>query len=88
MLTLEDCVAFGALSSDEVNALAAHEHLPDIVACELGAYLMNIPGGANLIAEDLRADLLSARLNHRPDAANHLRKVLASFERHHCDTLS
>lgn len=83
MLTFEDCVAMGTLSNEQVEALAAHEHVPDIIACELGTYLLNTPGGAAMIADGLRADLMAARLRHRPAAILHLQHLLEDFGREH-----
>jgi hypothetical protein len=87
MLTLEDCVALGALSTEEIDVLAAHEHLPDIVACELGNYLLSTPGGAMLIADGIRAQIVAARRHHRVAAASRLEGLLVSFERKHCRAL-
>ena len=39
MLTFEDCVGLCGLSAEEIAAIARHEHLPEIVALELGASL-------------------------------------------------
>jgi len=36
MLTREDCLALCELSEDEVAAIAEHEHVPEIVAMEMG----------------------------------------------------
>jgi hypothetical protein len=41
-----------------VDALAEHEHIPEIAAAALGQYLLNQPGGCmtirDMIAEDIR----------------------------------
>ena len=39
MLTYEDCVELSDLTEEEIEAVAQHEHLPEIVALELGSYL-------------------------------------------------
>ena len=36
MLSLRDCFAFSELTDDEVQVIAEHEHIPEIVAAELG----------------------------------------------------
>ncbi len=58
MISLEDCLALCGLTSDELHALAEHEHIPDIAAAALGQYLLNQPGGCttirDMIAEDIR----------------------------------
>src|SRR5437899_712455 len=40
MLTLMDCLALCELSREEVEAIAEHEHTPEIIAAELGFYLV------------------------------------------------
>ena len=39
MLTIQDCIALCDLTEDEVEAIAEHEHIPEMLAAELGAYL-------------------------------------------------
>ena len=59
MITLDDCIALCDLSEEEVLAIAEHEHLPQIVALELGNYLMRGPDGELLVShmfiDDIRA---------------------------------
>lgn len=45
MLTLEDCIAFSELTEEEILAIADHEHIPEIVAAEMGNYLVHSPSG-------------------------------------------
>jgi len=45
MLSFEDCQGLCGLSEEEIRAIAQHEHLPEVVAAELGAYLLREPGG-------------------------------------------
>jgi len=44
MLTIEDCIGVAGLS-EEVLAIAEHEHIPQIAAIELGNYLVQTPDG-------------------------------------------
>ena len=69
MLTFEDCLALCGLSEAEVQAIAEHEHLPPIVALELGDCLIHGKDGellvSHMVIEDIRAaerrgDLLRA----------------------------
>jgi len=69
MLSLEDCVALSNLTEEEIAAIAEHEHLPMVVAAELGSYLTQTPDGSRYIrsmiqddikAADARGDLLHA----------------------------
>ena len=49
MLTIQDCIAFSTLTPEEVDSIAEIEHLPEIIAVELAAYLMTMPDGTNRI---------------------------------------
>ncbi len=40
MLTLEDCIALSDLTREEIDAIAVHEHLAEIIAAELGCPLV------------------------------------------------
>jgi len=59
MLTLDDCLGLCELTEEEVAAIAEHEHLPMIVATELGNYIIQAPDGAlkikRIIVDDIRA---------------------------------
>jgi hypothetical protein len=83
MLTFDDCVALCELTEDEIAAIAEHEHLPMIVAAELGNYLIQGPDGAlrvkRIILDDMTA---AARTGDRRHALT-LKLVLRHFvERH------
>lgn len=70
MLSLEDCIALSALSEEEIAAIAEHEHLPMIVASELGNYLVQTPDGTRYIRQMIRDDIAAARA--RGDLAHEL----------------
>jgi hypothetical protein len=60
MLTYEDCVGLCELTSEEVDAIAEHEHIPSIVAAELGNYLVHdeqsgVPKIRRIILDDIKA---------------------------------
>ena len=60
MLTFDDCVALCELTEDEIAAIAEHEHLPMIVAAELGNYLIHGPDGALRVKRIILDDMLVA----------------------------
>lgn len=60
MLSLDDCVALSLLTEDEIAAIAEHEHLPMIVAAELGNYLIQTPEGRYRINAMIRDDIRQA----------------------------
>jgi len=83
MLTFDDCVALGELTEDEVAAIAEHEHLPMIIAAELGNYLIHGPGGALCVKRIILDDVMAAdRVGDRARTLT-LKLVLRHFvERH------
>jgi hypothetical protein len=84
MLTCEDCVGLSELTEEEVLAIAEHEHVPTIVAAEIGNYLLSLPGGEVRIKRIIADDIGSAR--HRGDVrhAAVLKLVLKHYLEHHC----
>lgn len=83
MLTFDDCVALCELTEDEIAAIAEHEHLPMIVAAELGNYLIHGPDGALRIKRIILDDLLAANRAGDSGRALTLKLVLRHFvERH------
>ena len=61
MLTFEDCLALSGLTTEEVAAIAAREHVPAIVAMEMGWGLCQTPEGKRLVRRMVRDDIDSAR---------------------------
>jgi len=57
MLTYEDCLGLCELTEEEVEAIAEHEHIPSIVAAELGNYMIHedngVPKIRRIILEDI-----------------------------------
>ena len=41
MLTLQDCIELSELTEEEILAISEHEHIPEMVALELGNYLVH-----------------------------------------------
>ncbi|HMV63827.1 MAG TPA: hypothetical protein PKE01_10855 [Rhodocyclaceae bacterium] len=58
MLTIQDCIELSDLTEDEILAIAEHEHLPEMLAVEMGCYLCHTPDGdkriRRMIADDIR----------------------------------
>lgn len=58
MLSIEDCIALSELSEAEIDAIAQHEHIPEIAAAEMGNYLIQSPSGEMrlraMIVDDIR----------------------------------
>lgn len=60
MLSLEDCLGLCELTEAEIEAIAEHEHIPEIAAVELGHYLEQTPRGELTIKEMMRDDICAA----------------------------
>ncbi len=83
MLTYEDCVGLCDLTAEEVEAIAEHDHIPNIVAAELGAYLVNPEGGVQKIRCIILEDIEHARERGDIKHAAKLDLVLKHFEEKH-----
>lgn len=88
MLTIRDCLALCDLSEEEIDAIAEHEHLPEMIAAELGNYLIHTPDGAPRIRRMIVDDIAHARA--AGDAA-HMAKlvaVLRHFIENHAEAMN
>jgi hypothetical protein len=83
MLTFDDCLALCGLSDDEVRAIAEHEHLPPIVALELGDCLVKGPDGELLINHMVIEDIRAAERRGDLLRAAQLKQTLRCFIEHH-----
>jgi hypothetical protein len=79
MLTIEDCIAFSDLTEEEILAIAEHEHLPETVAIELGAYLVHARDGVETIARIIQDDISQAKARGDLRHAAKLELVLRCF---------
>jgi hypothetical protein len=57
MLTYEDCVGLSELTEDEIHAIAQHDHLTELAALELGAYLVKTEDGRLAIKKMILDDI-------------------------------
>jgi hypothetical protein len=85
MLTLEDCIAYTGLSEAEIDAIAEHEHLPEIIATELGNYLLRTPDGVPVLKRMILDDIADAERRGDLEHALKLRLVLRHFIQTHPD---
>ncbi|MDE2228100.1 MAG: hypothetical protein KGL11_03555 [Alphaproteobacteria bacterium] len=79
MLTLEDCLGLCDLSREEIDAIAEHEHLPEVVATELGNYLVHTATGQRAIKDIMRDDILAAQARGDFRHSAKLKLVLRHF---------
>ena len=83
MLTIQECLSMCGLTEDEVRAIAQHEHIPEIVAAELGSYLVRTAGGETLIARMIADDIEDAQVAGDIGRAAALKIVLQHFAETH-----
>ncbi len=87
MLTLEDCIALCELSPEEIAAIAEHEHIPDIVAAELGSYLVHASGRMPRIKAIIVDEILAAEKREDYTHVLRLKLVLRHFIQEHATEL-
>lgn len=89
MISVEDCVAMCGLDKAEIDAIAVHEHIPQIAAAALANYLLHKAGGEtqirNMLAEDIRAALSEKRLADATELLMALRHFMSEHPTH-CGT--
>lgn len=79
MLTYQECLELCDLSLDEIDAIARHEHVPEIIAAEMGNYLMQNPDGVPCIKRYILDDIEAAERHGNRKRALHLKLVLQHF---------
>ena len=80
MISLDDIEDMTCLTRDEIDALAEHEHVPDLTAALMGEYLMHQPKGPQavqqMICEDIRAALHADDVPHAKTLFTTLRRYV------------
>ncbi len=85
MLTFEDCLAYCDLTEEEIHAIAQHEHIPEMVALELGQYLVKSPDGTRRIKRMILDDIEEAKAQNELDRYLCLKATLKHFVDTHPD---
>lgn len=71
MISMEDIIGLTDLEEDEIEAIAEHEHIPEVVAAALGDYLLHQANGASRVHEMIVEDIREALgRNDGPHAAS------------------
>ncbi len=86
MLTLQDCIELSDLTEDEILAIAEHEHVPEMVAVELGNYLVHTTSGEKSIKRMILDDIAHARETGNVKHAAVLKSVLKHYVAEHGGT--
>jgi hypothetical protein len=82
MLSYEDCLALSELTEEEVEAIAEHEHIPEMAALEMGRYMIESPDGQRRIKRMIADDIQHAKATGNVHKAATLKLVL----KHYCET--
>ena len=83
MLTLDECIGMSGLTDDEIAVIAEHEHVPEIVAAELGHGLLKTPKGVFILKCYISDLLEQAKLAGKRDKAKRLDLLLTRFNAAH-----
>jgi len=83
MLTYEDCLALVELTPEQVAVIAARQHVPEIVALEIGSHLCRTSAGEGQIRQMILDAIEAARAQHDTANAARLRLVLRQFVESH-----
>ena len=85
MLTYQDCLGLCDLTEDEIRAIAEHEHLPELVALELGQYLAQTADGQRAIRRMILDDIDAAEAANDYEKAIRLKATMKHFIDTHPD---
>ncbi len=83
MLSIQDCIELSDLSEEEILAIAEHEHIPEMVAIELGSYLVHTAEGEKRIKAMIVDDIDAARARGDLKRVASLKLVLRHYLEHH-----
>jgi S-ribosylhomocysteine lyase LuxS involved in autoinducer biosynthesis len=83
MLTLQDCIELSDLSEEEILAIAEHEHIPEMLAVEMGNYLAHTASGEKRIKRMIVDDIAHAKETGDVKHAAVLKSVLKHFVAEH-----
>jgi len=78
-LRYEDCLALCELSEAEISAISEHENIPEIIAIELGEYLIHTDDGERCISRMILEDIEEYRNRGDTQGVKRLGLVLKHF---------
>ncbi len=82
MISLDDIIGMCDLDEDEIEAIAEHEHIPEVAAAALGDYLMHQARGVErvhaMIVDDIRAAMSRSDGPHAASLLRTLHHFLAT----------
>lgn len=85
MLSLRDCLDLADVSEAELIAISRHEHIPAIVAVELGEKLIKSAGGRAQLRQIILDDIAGAQQHGRCKDCELFSRALRDFIERHPD---
>jgi len=83
MISKDDIIGMCDLDLEEIDAIAEHEHIPEVAAAALGDYLLHQAHGAERV-RDMIIDDIRMALDRKDDGhASTLYMALRHFLSHH-----
>jgi hypothetical protein len=83
MLTIQDCLELCGLTEDEIEAISEHEHIPDIVALELGEALLKSESGVAEIKRFILDEIALAKAHGHAEKAARFEAAYRHFDSAH-----
>ena len=85
MLSIQDCIELSDLTEDEILAIAEHEHIPEMIAVEMGCYLVHTAEGEKRIKRMIVDDIEAARRRGDRKRVATLKLVLRHYLEFHAN---
>ena len=79
MLSYRDCLDMAAVTEDESAAIAQHEHIPAIVALEMGHHLLGSAAGRERLQEMIVSAVIAAQGHGRCETCEKFSRTLGDF---------
>jgi len=79
MITMDDIAGLTCLTRAEIDAIADHEHIPELAAAALGEYTMHLHHGPQAVQQMICDDIRAALHSHDPAQARNLFETLRVF---------
>ena len=86
MLNLRDCLDLADVTESEIAAIARHEHIPPIVALELGHHLLSTPEGTEKLRQFIVDDIDDAKDRNNCRECEAFSRTLAHHLQSHPET--
>ena len=83
MIAAIDICGFCGLDPEQIDAIAEHEHIPEVAAAALASYLMHQAHGLehvrDMIVDDIKAAFKQGRKRHAAELVMALRNLFEHF---------